>query len=101
MATKFTPLDVSHIASLANIPVTDEEKRSLAQGFTKTIGVVEQLTTVDVKGIGTTHVSGSSNVTREDVVDTSRTFTHDQALFNASKTHDGYVVVDQVIAQEE
>lgn len=99
--TKFTPQDVAHIASLANIPVTEEEKKKLAEGFTTTIGIVEQLNNVDVKGVESVHTTGLTNVLREDVVDKSRQFTQTQALANASHSSDGYFVVDQVIEQEE
>jgi len=100
-STKFTSNDVSHIASLAHIPVTDEEKKTLADGFTKTIGVVEGLNKLDVSNVDARHVTGLTNVTREDEVDESRMFSQSQALANASNSHDGYFVVDQLIDQED
>lgn len=101
MATKFTPADVSHIADLARIPVTDQEEKSLADGFTKTIGVVEELTTLDVSGVEPRHTIGLTNIFREDVVDTKRMFTQQEALANATKADGGYFVVDQLIDQED
>lgn len=97
MATKFTPKDVAHIAGLANIPVTDDEKRDLAEGFTKTIAVVEGVNRVDVTGVEPVHTTGLTNVMREDVVDEARQFPQDVALQNAPNTHEGFFVVDQVI----
>lgn len=101
MATTFTADDVSHIAKLANIPVTDKEKEELAKGFTKTIAVVEKLNLLDVRNVPATHMIGLTNVFREDIVDTGRMFTQTQALSNAVKTDNGYIVVDQIIEQEE
>ena len=101
MATTFTPADVSHIAALANIPVTDEEKKTLAQGFTKTISIVEKLNTLDVSKVDAKHMTGLLNVLREDEVDEKRMFTQDQALANGSNTHNGYFVVDRIIEAEE
>ena len=101
MAKTFTTDDVSKIAGLAHIPVTDEEEKNLASGFTKTITVVEELNTLDVKGIAATHVIGLTNVLREDVVDESRMFTQEEALANAPRKDGGFFVVDQVIEQEE
>ncbi|HUD19643.1 MAG TPA: Asp-tRNA(Asn)/Glu-tRNA(Gln) amidotransferase subunit GatC [Patescibacteria group bacterium] len=101
MATKFTTDDVTHIASLANIPVTDGEKKSLADGFTKTIGVVEELNKLDVSVVTAVHMTGLSNVLREDEVDKKRMFTQEQALANAPNTHNGYFVVDQLIEQDD
>jgi aspartyl/glutamyl-tRNA(Asn/Gln) amidotransferase C subunit len=101
MATRFTTDDVAHIAKLANIPVTQEEKEKLASGFTTTLGVVEQLNEVDVKNVKLSHTSGLVNVFREDEVDETRQFTQEQALANAALTHEGYIIVDQVIEQED
>lgn len=96
----FSPNDVDAIAKLANIPVTDEEKRTLAQGFTKVLGVLDQLKEIDVTNVEPTHqVTGLENVTREDEIDVTRMFTQDQALANTPKKHNGYVVVDQVLSE--
>lgn len=100
MATTFTPQDVAHIAALANIPVSDNEKKQLAEGFTKTIAVVEQLNKIDVTGIEPVHTTGLTNIMREDETDESRQFTQQEALKNAHRTYEGYFVVDQVIDQE-
>jgi aspartyl-tRNA(Asn)/glutamyl-tRNA(Gln) amidotransferase subunit C len=99
MATvTFTSDDVSHIATLASIPVTAEEKETLAKGFTTTMGVVEDLKKADTNGIEPTHqVTGLENVWREDVIDGSRTFSQEEALRNAPKTHNGYYVVKQIL----
>lgn len=101
MATKFTPQDVSHIALLANIPVTEKEKKSLAEGFTKTISVVENLNKLNVSTVDSHHMTGLVNVFREDTVDETRMFTQEQALKNAPHTQDGYFIVDQLIDQDE
>ena len=100
-SVKFTPLDVQHIAKLANIPVTPEEEQKLADGFNTVIKVVEKLFLVNVAGVEPTHqVTGLENVFREDEVDTIRMFSQDQALSNAKNSYNGFFVVDQVIEQE-
>jgi aspartyl-tRNA(Asn)/glutamyl-tRNA(Gln) amidotransferase subunit C len=102
MATKFTTDDVAHIAKLALIPVTEEEKEKLAEGFTTVLGVLDVLKKVDVDGIEPTHqVTGLENVFRDDNIDEKRMFTQKQALANAPSAHDGFFVVDQVIEQED
>jgi aspartyl-tRNA(Asn)/glutamyl-tRNA(Gln) amidotransferase subunit C len=101
MATKFTTQDVDKIAKLALIPVTDEEKKVLAEGFTTVVGVLDVLKKVDVSNVEPTHqVTGLENVFRDDVIDEERMFTQEQALKNAPKAHDGYFMVDQVIDQD-
>lgn len=101
MAKTFTAQDVAHIAALAHIPVTQEEDKKLAAGFTKTITVIEELNKLDVKGVDASHVIGLTNVLREDIVDEKRMFTQEQALANAPRKDGGFFVVDQVIEQEE
>ena len=98
MNTTFTQAEVDDIARLANLPVTQDEKKTLAEGFTKVLGVLDELKNVNVKNIEPTHqVTGLENVTREDEIDTTRTFTQEQALANAPKKHNGFFVVERVI----
>ena len=79
------------------MPVTDEEASVLAEGFTTTMKVVDELGKVDVQGVTpTSQVTGFENVLREDEIDTSRMFTQEQALANGKRTHNGFFVVDQI-----
>lgn len=97
-ATSFHAADVKKIASLAHIPVNDEEAAELAEGFTKTLGVVDQLSNIDVTGIvPTSQVTGLENVFRDDEVDPTRMLSQEEALKNAKRTHNGYFVVDQIL----
>jgi aspartyl-tRNA(Asn)/glutamyl-tRNA(Gln) amidotransferase subunit C len=101
MAQQFSPEDVFKVALLANIPIDEKQARLLADGFTKTMKVVEELNSVPTDGIEPTHhTAGLENVMREDVVDESRMFTQKQALANAPRQHDGFFVVDLVIDYE-
>ena len=101
-SSTITPSDVIHIAALAAIPVTDEETKKLADGFTTTLQVVEDLKTAQTGTIEPTHqVTGLENVLREDVVDEERMFTQEEALRNAPRTHDGFFVVDQILDRDE
>lgn len=99
MAMKFSPVDVTHIAKLANIPVSDEEAKKLGDGFTATLTVVEKLHIIDVKNVAKSHLAGLENVFREDVVDEKRMLSQGQALSNATNTYNGYFVVGRLIDQ--
>lgn len=97
-----TPLisekNVEHIAALARIPVSGQEKQSLARGFNITMKVVDELFAVDVSGVEPTHqVTGMEDVMRDDTLQPERTFTQKQALANAPRSHDGCFVVDRVL----
>jgi len=92
---------VEHIARLAKIPVSEKEKEELADGFNKTLAVVDELFKVDVTGIEPTHqMTGLENVLRDDVVDEKKTLTQDQALSNTKNKYNGYFVVDQILAED-
>lgn len=92
---------VNHIANLAKIPVTEKEKEDLSNGFNKALDVVDELFKVDVKNIEPTHqVTGLENVLREDEVDEKKIFTQEQALSNTKNKHNGYFVVDQILAED-
>ena len=96
--SSFTSQDVRKIAKLAHIPLTEDRAEDLAQGFTKTMKVVDNLTQVDVTGVEPTNqVTGLENVFREDEIDTTRMFTQEQALSQSRNTHNGYFVVDRVL----
>lgn len=101
MATKFTADDVAHISQLANIPTSPEELQKLADGFTTTMSVVEELNVLDISRAKTVHMTGLQNVWREDVVDEERMFSQEAATANAQNVYDGYFVVDQIIDQDE
>jgi aspartyl/glutamyl-tRNA(Asn/Gln) amidotransferase C subunit len=99
--TLITPALVQHMAQLANIPVTKDEEKKLAQGFTTTMQVVDSLNVIDVHGVEPTHqVTGLTNVLRDDVVDTAQMFSQEQALMNAKHTHNGFIVVNQILDRE-
>ena len=94
----FTNADVGHIAQLSNIPVSGEEKKQLAHGFTTTMVVVDNLNKAQTSGIEpTSQVTGLENVFREDMVDEDRMFSQNEALRNAKRTYKGFFVVDQVL----
>lgn len=96
-----TSSTVHHIAVLANIPVSPDEEQKLAKGFTTTMNVVDQLKTADTSNTQPLHqVTGLWNVFREDEVDAPRMFTQEQACMNAKQTHNGFIVVSQVLDQE-
>lgn len=92
---------VDYIAKLAKIPVTEKEKEELAEGFNKTLAVVDELLKVDVAGVEPTHqVTGLENILRDDKVDEKKTLTQEQALSNTKNKHNGYFVVDQILAED-
>ena len=101
MKQKISKQLVKHIAQLAQIPITVKEEKELANDFSETLTVVDQLQQISTINIEPTHqVTGLQNIIREDKVDQKHMFTQKQALANASRTHDGFFVVERVIHAE-
>lgn len=97
-AQRIQPDEVRKIAKLANLPVQNEELTKFSSQFSQTVDVIGQLNEVDTAGIPETYqVNNLVNVAREDVADTYRTLSQDQALSQAKITHQGYFVVPRVI----
>lgn len=93
---------VKHIAQLANIPISEEESNKLAQDFSETLQVVDQLKKADVSQVEITHqITGFKNVLREDVVKEEQSFTQQEALVNAKKTYQGYFIVPYVLHNKD
>lgn len=91
--------NISHVAKLANLPLTSEEKKKFETQLEETIKYVENLNEVDTKGIEpTSQVTGLENVTREDVVAPS--LTQEEALSNAKSTHNGFFKVKGILSDE-
>ncbi len=99
--TKINSPIVDHIAKLAKIPLSEDEKDNFATGFTKTLEVVDKLFKVDVSDIEPTHqVAGLKNILREDKVNEEKMLPQKKALSNTKNQHDGYFVVDQILAED-
>jgi aspartyl-tRNA(Asn)/glutamyl-tRNA(Gln) amidotransferase subunit C len=67
--SKLTRDDVLKLAQLARLDLTDDEVEQYSTELTEILQYVEQLSSVDVKGLKPTNqVTGLTNVTREDEV---------------------------------
>jgi len=101
MATQITALDVVKIAQLANLTISEDEKKLFADQFSQTIKVIDQLSEVDTQGISTTtSVSNQTNITRSDKIDLSRVLTQAEALSGAKNVHHGFFVVKQILEKD-
>ncbi|MCL2053772.1 MAG: Asp-tRNA(Asn)/Glu-tRNA(Gln) amidotransferase subunit GatC [Oscillospiraceae bacterium] len=85
------------IADLANLPLNQKEKERLISEFNIVLSVINELFSIDTKGVKPTYqVNNLQNVWRDDVINKTTQFTQEQALFNAPKTHNGYFVADRI-----
>lgn len=92
--------DIKHIASLANLKLTDDQIVRLATQLSTVIDYVSKIQSLKTINIpGTSQVTGLENVFRDDVVDEKRMLTQEEALSNAKATYNGYFVVSAVLEE--
>jgi aspartyl-tRNA(Asn)/glutamyl-tRNA(Gln) amidotransferase subunit C len=93
---KITDEIIDHLAHLARLSFSDDEKEDLKQDLEKMIGFVEKLKEIDTTGVEPLlHISDAENVLREDEV--KQTITKQEALLNAPKANDDFFIVPKVI----
>lgn len=89
---------VEKTAELAKLPVSKAEAKNLVSAFDETLATVAKMNEVAVSQLEPTHqVTGLENVLREDVVDGDWMFSQEEALANATQTHNGYFVVPRIL----
>lgn len=89
-------LDIDHIAKLARIALTPEEKAKFSQQLGDVLHHIEQLSKVDVSGVEpTAHASPVFNVWQEDVARPGLSV--EDALRNAPAQRQNMVVVPKVV----
>lgn len=94
------PKLVSHIATLANLPMSSAQATALAPQLDSVLEYTKQVGELDTDGVEeTSQVTGLENILREDVIDPTRMFTQKQALANAVRTANGYFVVPAVFEE--
>lgn len=92
-------IDVSQVAKLANLPLTNEEKEKFEKQLAETLDYVAQLEEIDTEGIEpTSQVTGLENVTREDELKPS--LSQDDALKNTKSKHNGLFKVPAVLESD-
>lgn len=92
---------VKNIEGLSMLNVGKNERDYLVSQFNETLSVVEKLDNIDTKKIApTNHVTGLSNVYREDEIEKERVLTQEEALSNSTKNYGGYFMVNAVFENE-
>ncbi len=93
---KITKQEVEHVATLARLELTDEEKEKLTDQLSNILTYVDKLNELDTTGVApTSHVLDINNVMRDDIPDTS--LTRERALANAPEKAAGHYKVPKII----
>ena len=89
-------ISIEHIANLARLSLSDQEKEKLTDQLSGILTYVETLNSLDTKGIEpTSHVLDIKNVMRDDV--SAPSLPQDQALSNAPEKAAGHYKVPKII----
>ena len=87
---------VEHVAQLARLALSDEEKQRLTEQLNAILTYMEQLNEVPTAGVEpTAHVLELVNVFRDDMV--RQTLSADAALANAPETAQHFFVVPRIV----
>lgn len=87
-----------HVAQLANIPLTQKQLETYQQQLEGVLEYISKISETDTSNVEeTSQVNNLQNVYRDDVVNTDRMFSQEEALANAKNTSNGYFVVDAVL----
>jgi len=96
--TRITLAEVEHVARLARLDLTPEEKERMRSQLDAILGYVEQLRRVDTAGVEpTAHVLPLANVMRDDEV--RRSYPVEAMLANAPEPQDGQFRVPRILEE--
>jgi aspartyl-tRNA(Asn)/glutamyl-tRNA(Gln) amidotransferase subunit C len=88
--------DVEHVAALARLTLSEQEKVTLTSQLNEILGYMDQLNTVDTSAVEPlSHVIELPNVFREDELRTG--LTREEALQNAPASTEKFFKVPKVI----
>ncbi|HXN06268.1 MAG TPA: Asp-tRNA(Asn)/Glu-tRNA(Gln) amidotransferase subunit GatC [Nitrospiria bacterium] len=93
---KISDEEVAHVARLAKLALSDEEKSAYTRQMEQILTHIDQLNEVETKGVEpTSHAIRIENIFREDQVTTSLPL--DQALGNAPDQDQAFFRVPKII----
>lgn len=97
-STNITNEEISHLASLANLSLTESEKEKFKNQFSETLDYVENLKELDTDNVSdNSYIFDVENVNFEDKEDNARTFSQSDALKNAKRKTDSYFIVEKIM----
>ncbi|MFF2093649.1 MULTISPECIES: Asp-tRNA(Asn)/Glu-tRNA(Gln) amidotransferase subunit GatC [Paenibacillus] len=88
--------DVEHVANLARLELSEQEKEQFTGQLNAILKYAEKLNSLDTEGVAaTSHVLPITNVMREDV--TKESLPIEKVLLNAPDEEDGQIKVPAVL----
>jgi aspartyl-tRNA(Asn)/glutamyl-tRNA(Gln) amidotransferase subunit C len=95
---KISRKDVEHVARLARLKLTEEEKEKYTGQLEAIFGYIDKLSALDTNNVKpTSHIMGLKNVWREDELKPCSDAVREALLANAPDREDDYFKVKKVI----
>jgi len=95
---KISLQEVEHIAELARIELTKEEKEKFSDELSDVLGYVEQLQEVDTKNVEPiSQITGLVNIVRKDIAENCGEDARKIMISNFPEEKNGYVKVKQIL----
>ena len=92
-------IDIEYVTKLANLPLSDSEKKIFEKQLADILDYFSQLSEVKTESIEPIdHITGLVNIQREDQATPS--ITQKDALANAPKTNNGFFEVDAIFEEQ-
>lgn len=91
-------IDVKHVAKLANLAISDSQIKKFEKQLSSILDHINKLQKVNTEKVAeASQITGLENVTREDIANSERTLTQDEALSNTKSSQNGLFKVKGVL----
>lgn len=99
---KITQKEVEKVAGLANLELTEAEKREYASQLSDVVDYIKTLDEVRTDSVEpTSQTTGLTNVQRPDKINPNRVLSVKDATLNAENVHNDYFVVGALLNKEK
>ncbi|KND48282.1 MAG: aspartyl/glutamyl-tRNA(Asn/Gln) amidotransferase, C subunit [Parcubacteria bacterium C7867-002] len=95
-----TPAEITKLAQLSRIKLTDADTQSLVKEFDSILGYIDQLKKVEVSLDAEGRVGAVKNIMRSDVVEDTSLADRERLLAEAPRREGDFVAVKKIIAQD-
>lgn len=93
---KITKEQVTHVANLARLNLTEEEKENMTKDMESIITFIDQINQLDISDVNpTAHIIPINNVFREDIV--QKSMDRDELIKNAPVKENGCFSVPKIV----
>ena len=99
---KLTKAEVSHVAKLAKLHLTEKEKEKYLKQLSKVVEFISELEEVDTSAFeATSQTTGLENVHRVDEVKAGATLPQEEAISGTNNTKNGYFEVEAILNKDK